>query len=431
MVARILNQPSDPAAVPDSPSGSLSFDAPLGPVFGLIERALEERRQQGLYRADRVSRVSPLTDHSTNDYLAMSSHPEVIAAGSNAAARWGAGSRSSRLLGLSHDLNQAIEETARGWIPVDWAATFLQSGFSANLAVFDALVKTLTREGSTVDVIIDHEAHSSLFAGVRQRERSWKVLPFRHGDWAHLDRRLAGSTAAVRIVVVEALHSMNGTFADAERLGALCRQYSGTFLFVDEAHTFGLVDGMFWSFCDGIRQHLDGVLIGVMGGCGKAVGVSGGLLVTPHLLREACFQFSRPLIYSTSASPFVLGAVLKSLHILSGPEGVDRRRELQSILSEFESLIQNLGRQKESWDVHLGQCRPTSIRAPLAVIRHRDDPGHAQRLAALFSESGRFVPYIRPPTVPRGTERLRVSFSLQHNVESFVGLFSHCIAVSR
>lgn len=400
---------------------------PTDAVCALITAAVDERRSKGLFRADARTWVDQQTDFSTNDYLAMSSHKSVIESGCDAARRVGAGSRSSRLLGLSHDLSQALEEVVRPQIPAGWAATFVQSGFAANLAFFDAAIKTLCRFGNSVDVIIDHEAHASLFAGVRQRGLLWKVFPFRHGDWDHLAERLGQSSACMRIIVVESLHSMNGTFADARRLGALCRRFSNTFLYVDEAHSMGLVNGLYWSFSPEVWTHLEGYLLGAMGGCGKAVGVSGGLLVTPQPLREAFFQFSRPLIYSTAPVPFTLGAVTKSLQILSGPEGEERRVVLQRKLEQALAAAQELKGNMGDWEFRSGACGVTRARAPLLSLQRRADPWLARDLSCYFDREGLRVPLIRPPTVPRGGERLRISVTVRNDVSMLLSSFSQFI----
>lgn len=398
--------------------------SPLDPVCALINEALDDRKSKGLFRTDPPPWADLQADFSTNDYLAMSSHRGVIDAGREAAIRLGAGSRSARLLGLSHDLSQELEEVVRPQIPVGWSASYVQSGFAANLAFFDAVFKILAHRGNTVDVVIDHEAHASLFAGVRQKGLSWKVFPFRHGNWDHLALRLEQSVAHIRIIVVESLHSMNGTFADARRLGALCRRFPNTFLYVDEAHSMGLVGGLYWSFCSEIWRHLEGFVLGAMGGCGKAVGVSGGLLVTPQPLREALFQFSRPLIYSTSPTPFVLGAVKRSLQILSGPEGEDRRQILQAKVGQALAAAQDLEGVMGEWELRSGMCSVMETRAPLLCLRHRVEPWFANGLAAYFLRGGVRVPFIRPPTVPRGGEKLRISLSVRHDVSKLLATFA-------
>lgn len=378
-------------------------------AFDLTAR-LAERRAADLYR-HRPLLQSPqgpevvvdgqaLLAFCSNDYLGLANHPEVIAAWRAGAERWGVGGGASHLvIGHStphHQLEEALAElTGRP------RALLFSTGYMANLGALTALVG----QGDTV--LQDRLNHASLLdGGLLSGARFSRYL---HNDAASLQSRLDKAVGNT-LVVTDGVFSMDGDLADLPALAAAA-QARDAWLMVDDAHGLGTLGrnggGIVEHFGLGIDQVP--VLIGTLG---KACGTAGAFVAGSEELIEALVQFARPYIYTTSQPPALACATLKSLELLRREHW--RREHLAALIRQFREGAQALG--LELMDSQ------TPIQ-PIII----GDSARAMRLSRLLRERGLLVTAIRPPTVPAGSARLRVTLSAAHS-EAQVQLLLNALA---
>ena len=378
-------------------------------AFDLAAR-LAERRAADLYRhrpllqspqgPEVVVDGQPLLAFCSNDYLGLANHPEVIAAWRAGAERWGVGGGASHLvIGHStphHQLEEALAElTGRP------RALLFSTGYMANLGALTALVG----QGDTV--LQDRLNHASLLdGGLLSGARFSRYL---HNDAASLQSRLEKAVGNT-LVVTDGVFSMDGDLADLPALAAAA-QARDAWLMVDDAHGLGTLgrNG------GGIVEHFDlgidqvPVLIGTLG---KACGTAGAFVAGSEELIETLVQFARPYIYTTSQPPALACATLKSLELLRREHW--RREHLAALIRQFREGAQALG--LELMDSQ------TPIQ-PIII----GDSARAMHLSRLLRERGLLVTAIRPPTVPAGSARLRVTLSAAHS-EAQVQLLLNALA---
>jgi 8-amino-7-oxononanoate synthase len=332
----------------------------------------------------------PLVAFCSNDYLGLASHPEVIRALQDGAARWGVGGGASHLvIGHStphHELEEALAEfTGRP------RALLFSTGYMANLAAVTALVG----QGDTV--LEDRLNHASLLdAGLLSGARFSRYL---HNDAASLAARLDKATGNT-LVVTDGVFSMDGDLAELPALCAAARD-KGAWLMVDDAHGFGPLGAHGGGIVEHFGLGLDEVPV-LVGTLGKAFGTAGAFVAGSEALIETLIQFARPYIYTTSQPPAVACATLKSLELLR-TEGW-RRKHLNRLIARFRAGAAELGLTLMD--------SPTPIQ-PLLI----GDSARAMEFSRLLRERGLLVGAIRPPTVPAGTARLRVTLSAAHSEE--------------
>ena len=340
-------------------------------------RTLNER---GLLRTPR----SPSgLDLSSNDYLALSSHPAVKASMIAAVQRGGCGSTGSRLLGGHREAFDAVERSFATFKGTD-RALYFSSGYLANLAV-------LTAFAEPGDVVLsDRLNHASLRDGIRLSLAKRVVFP--HNDAAALARRIDGaSTQGQVFVVTESLFSMDGDRSPLAVYADICRK-TGALLIVDEAHAVGIRGPHGSGLIEETEIGKD-VLVSI-NSAGKALGVAGAFVAGPAWAIEHLAQQARPFLFSTAAPPAVADAIQASLTIIANePERRSQLRRRAVVLRERlgEAAIPTPGGDTPIIPVMIG--------------------GNQQAVAvadALHAE-GFDVRAIRPPTVPPGTARLRVS----------------------
>ncbi|WP_339515584.1 8-amino-7-oxononanoate synthase [Pseudomonas sp. RL_15y_Pfl2_60] len=365
--------------------------------FDLASR-LAERRAAQLYR-QRPLLESPqgpqvvvdgreLLAFCSNDYLGLANHPQVIEAWQAGAARWGVGGGASHLvIGHStphHQLEEALAEfTGRP------RALLFTTGYMANLGAVTALVG----QGDTV--LEDRLNHASLLdAGLLSNARFSRFL---HNDASSLAGRL-GKAVGNALVVTDGVFSMDGDQAD---LPALCAEAKkrNAWVMVDDAHGFGPLGATGGGIVEQQGLGIDDVQV-LVGTLGKAFGTSGAFVAGSEELIEALVQFARPYIYTTSQPPALACATLKSLELLRSEHW--RREHLNALIKQFRDGAQALGLQL--------MTSSTPIQ-PIVI----GDSGRAMRLSQLLRERGILVTAIRPPTVPAGSARLRVTLSAAHS----------------
>ncbi len=349
------------------------------------ERALDALARRGRHR---VLMAAAGADFASNDYLGLASAPELRDAARAALARdvpIGAGG--SRLLRGNHREHEALEAEAAAFFGAE-SALFLGGGFVANVALFS----TLPQRGDLIvhDKLIHASVHDGLRASKAERAEA------RHNeaqsfDDAISDWRAAGGTGTPWIAV-ESLYSMDGDRAPLDELMQITDRHDGI-LVIDEAHATGVFgpDGR------GLGAHLEGrPNVVSLHTCGKALGVMGGLILGPQVLRDYLVNRCRPFIYATAPSPLV-AAIVRAALLICRFDAARRAR--------LDKLVAYAGRELEA---RCGIAPSGSQIQP--VILGADD--RAVRLAAAMQARGFDIRAVRPPTVAEGTARLRLSLTL-------------------
>ncbi len=323
----------------------------------------------------------------SNDYLGLAADPRLIAAAREGAARYGVGAGASHLI-LGHSTaHHALEDSLARFVRLPRALLF-STGYMANLGIVTALA------GRGDAVFADKLNHASLNDAALLARAEFKRYP--HGDLAALERFLAVSKARRKLVVSDAVFSMDGDFAPVLELLKVCERHDA-WLVLDDAHGFGVLGAR----GGGVLQHFGvaSTRIIYMATLGKAAGVFGAFVAGEPDLVETLIQRARPYIYTTAAPPLLAHTLLASLEIIAAESW--RRERLAQLIAQLRQELGGL------------QWRLTSSATPIQplVIGANED---AMKISALLAARGLLVPAIRPPTVPPGTARLRISLSAAH-----------------
>ena len=373
-------------------------------LSALEQRGLRRRRQivEEAHGPEVVVDGRELLAFCSNDYLGLAQHPALIAAVQQAALRYGVGSGASALISGHAALHEQLEERLAAFVGMPRALHFA-TGYMANLA----LLQTLARRGDA----IFHDAlnHASLIDGLRLSRA--EAIEYPHCDVAALAASLAASTARNKFVVTDAVFSMDGDIAPLPELLKLCEAHDA-WLIVDDAHGFGVLGRQ----GRGSLSHFDlnSPRIVYMGTLGKAAGVAGAFVAASAEVIDWLIQRARTYIYTTATPPLLAAAVLASVDVIEHDEA--RRTHLQSLISQLREGLRGL-----PWTLLSSQ---TAIQ-PLIVGESKS----ALELSAQLREAGIWVPAIRPPTVPMGTARLRISLSAAHTeaqVQRLVAALQRC-----
>ena len=344
-----------------------------------------------------------LWDFSSNDYLALSEHPEIIKKSRLYLEKLGAGAGAARLMSGDLALNHKLElEVAR--LKNQHAALIFGSGYMANTGIIPALV------GRGDRIFSDRLNHASIYDGCRLSGA--KLFRFRHNDLNHLEDLLAKNRGAANaLIVVESLYSMDGDRCPLRDLVFLKNRYSCLFM-VDEAHATGVFGENGGGIIeeDGVSQEVDIA----MGTFGKALGSYGAYAAGSEDMIQYLINRTRSFIFSTALPPAVLAASLASLEIIRSTPVL--RTELHGKVSLFKQCLQDGGFAQD-----LG---PSQI-VPIQIGESAD----ALRIALLLREKGIFVTAVRPPTVPKGTARLRFSVTRHHTPDTLRRTAEHLLAI--
>jgi 8-amino-7-oxononanoate synthase len=366
--------------------------------FADLSAELAELDARGLTRYRRVlespqsARVvvdgRELVAFCSNDYLGLASDPRLIAAAREGAERYGVGAGASHLI-LGHAVaHHALEEALAQFVRLPRALLF-STGYMANLGIVTALA------GREDAVFADRLNHASLNDAVLLSRARFKR--YAHGDLTMLERLLAASAARRKLVVSDAVFSMDGDIAPVPELLRLCERHDA-WLLLDDAHGFGVLGAA----GAGVLQHygMTSERIIYMATLGKAAGVFGAFAAGQADLIETLVQRARPYIYTTATPPLLAHVLLASLEIIAGETW---RREL---------LAQLIDRLKQGVAGLRWALMPSDTAIQPLVIGASDE---ALRVSAALAERGVLVPAIRPPTVPQGSARLRISLSAAHS----------------
>jgi 8-amino-7-oxononanoate synthase len=371
------------------------FDELGAGLKALQRRSLHRRRRIVAGPAGREVVVDGrrLLNFCSNDYLGLAADPRVTAAFIDAAGRWGVGSGASHLVTGHTVAHHALEEALADFTRRPRALVFA-SGYAANTGTINALV------GRADTVFEDRLNHASLIDGGRLSGAAFHW--YAHGDGADLAARLTdlGDAPGRRLIVTDGTFSMDGDCAAIGTLASLARDH-GAWLMVDDAHGFGVVGAGGCGVVDPARYGCDDVPV-LVGTLGKAFGTAGAFVAGSEALIETLVQRARPYIYSTALPAALAEATLASLQIARAEEW--RRQRLGEHVARFRAGAAALG---------LGLLPSATPIQPLVV----GDAARAVALSEALADHGVLVAAIRPPTVPAGTARLRVTFSAAHGAD--------------
>lgn len=346
-----------------------------------------------------------LINFASNDYLGLAAHPTLATALAEGAQRWGAGSGAAHLLSGHLTPHAELEAALADFTGFARALTF-SSGYLANLAV------TPTLAGRGAAVFADKLNHASLIDAMQlAKTQGAHVQRYPHADLTTLERLLADSTAQRKLIVTDSIFSMDGDLAPLPALLALARTYDA-FLIVDDAHGFGVLGPQGRGSLAHFALPADSRLI-LMGTLGKAAGVSGAFVAASAEVIETLICRARSYIFTTASPPAISCALLASLRLIE--QGDALRQSLFARIQQLRLGLQTLT-SASAWRL------PASLSAiqPLIV-----GPNEAcLQLANALMEKGFWVPAIRPPTVPQGSARLRISLSAAHTPADVDGLLA-------
>ena len=323
----------------------------------------------------------------SNDYLGLAAHPELIEAAREGAARYGVGAGASHLI-LGHGVaHHELEQRLAAFVGLPRALLF-GTGYMANLGVVTALM------GRGDAVFADRLNHASLNDAAPLSRAEFKRYP--HLDLAALEQLLSGSRARRKLIATDAVFSMDGDIAPVPELVALAERH-GAWLLLDDAHGFGVLGPQ----GRGVLAHFgaNSPRVIYMATLGKAAGVFGAFVAGEPEVLETLVQRARTYIYTTAAPPLLSHVLLKSLELIR--TGEQRREHLRGLgrLLRDRLLLKR-------WKL----AQSESAIQPLIIGGN----GEAVAASAALAHEGLLVPAIRPPTVPQGTARLRISLSAAH-----------------
>jgi 8-amino-7-oxononanoate synthase len=324
-----------------------------------------------------------LLNFSANDYLGLAGHPSLIHAAHSALDSAGFGAGASRLVVGNHREHDALEDALRRFHEADAVLCF-NSGYHANIGVLPALASR------GAHVFSDALNHASVIDGCRLSRARVTIYP--HCGLAELAAELAASGSPRKLIVTDAVFSMDGDIAPLAALRQLADDHNAM-LVVDEAHAVGALGPGGRGMCAAAAVVPD-LLVGTLG---KAFGSFGAYVCASEPVVELLRNSARSFVYTTGLPPAVAAASRAAVELLAGPVGRDARRRLMARIAELAEALGRVG-----------------ARSPIFPVIVGDDRA-AVRLTERLMTSGLYVQAIRPPTVPEGTARLRIAVSAAHS----------------
>jgi 8-amino-7-oxononanoate synthase len=376
-------------------------------LIASLERGLAAREAAGLTRTRRIvdgrDGVRFTVDgrarigFASNDYLGLAGHPDVVAAAQSAAARWGAGGGASHLVCGHFAPHAALESLLADFVrphPCPGAtALAFSSGYLANLAILTVLA------GRGDAVFADRLNHACLNDGALLSRAT--LVRYPHADVAALRARLAASEAPRKLIATDAVFSMDGDIAPLPELLALAEEFDA-WLVVDDAHGFGVLGDAAQPGRGSLAHFgLSSERIVYMGTLGKAAGVAGAFVAAHPAVIETLVQAARSYVFTTAAPPLLAAALEASIGIIRDDRA--RHEQLGALVARFRARVGPL-----PWRL-LPSSTPIQ---PLVVGAN----AAAVALADALWQRGFWVPAIRPPTVPAGTARLRITLTAAHTL---------------
>ena len=344
----------------------------------------------------------------SNDYLGLANHPDLIAALSEGAQRFGVGSGASHLISGHQTIHDALEEklaqTQALSIPKA-KALFFSTGYLANISAITALSNL---KSNASKIYSAHLNHASLIDGVRlaKGQNNATVFIFDHHNLVALEDELKQDFSQHKLIIIDGVFSMDGDLAPIGALLQLAERYDAL-LMVDDAHGFGVLGKHGYGILEDSGLCSERLIY--VGTLGKAAGLSGAFVCANELLIEWLIQKARPYIYSTASSPALAYALIRSLELIEGPIGQERRESLRSNTVLWKQFAQFTHWHLLDSDTAI---QPIMIGSNETVLQ----------LAKDLDLAGYWIPAIRPPTVPVGMSRLRMTLSAAHTHDEISAL---------
>jgi len=365
----------------------------------ILQAKLDQRHQQFLYRhrthvasgCDAVLQVDgkSLINFCSNDYLGLAGHPDIAAALKAGVDQYGTGSGASHLISGHSTAHQHLEEQLAAFTGRPRALLF-STGYMANLGVINALV-------NRHDLVLEDQLnHASLLDGGHLSRADYKR--YKHNNMQQLDYLLEQSTASRKLIVTDGVFSMDGDLALLPEMSAVAAQHSG-WLMVDDAHGVGVLGATGAGIVEQQGLTVEQVPI-LMGTLGKSFGTFGAFVAGSEALIETLIQFARTYIYTTALPPAIAAASSASLQLVRREHW--RREHLQQLIQRFRDGAQQLGLQL------------MDSQTPIQPLLINNDQLVMEVNQQLRSR-GFMVGAIRPPTVPAGSGRLRITLSASHS----------------
>lgn len=354
----------------------------------------------------------------SNDYLGLANHPDLVKALAQGAQQYGVGSGASHLISghsLAHELlEKQLASFQEKHIP-EARALFFSTGYLANLTAITALARLAPNDAASI-----YSAklnHASLIDGIRlaSAQTNAQVFLFEHTDLSSLQKLLKEDQNSFKLIVTDGVFSMDGDLAPVKELLKLAEQYDALLL-VDDAHGFGVLGKNGHGILE--QENIFSERIIYIGTLGKAAGVSGAFVCAQETFIEWLIQKGRPFIYSTATPPAIAHTLSKSLQIIEGVEGFSRRAQLNTLIRIWQDEM-----QFSQWE------KVSSCTAIQPVILGSN--ANALLAAKLLDEAGYWIPAIRPPTVPQGSARLRITLSANHSEADLRQLISTLKAIEQ
>ena len=369
-------------------------------MLNSLKLELEQRKANGLLRQRRlldspqaehiVANQKPYLSFCSNDYLGLANRPELIAAMQQAAGDSGVGSGASNLITGHHRYHDTLEKQLASFVEMP-AALLFSTGYMANIGVLGAL----TGRGDAI--FADKLNHACLNDGGYFSYADFQRYP--HNDVAALEKLLQASSAKHKLIAADAVFSMDGDIAPIPEYLALCEKYDA-YLYLDDAHGFGVLG----EHGQGSLNHfkIKSPRIIVMATLGKAAGVAGAFVAGEQVVIDYLIQKAKSYVYSTPAPPALSATLSASVKLIE--QGDDLRANLNALIAYLKANL-----KLKKWKLLESD---TAIQ-PLVI------GGNEESLAVsdYLQTHGILVPAIRPPTVPAGTARLRISLSAGHTLD--------------
>ena len=347
----------------------------------------------------------------SNDYLGLANHPEIANAWSEGAQKYGVGSGASHLISGHSIAHELLEKRLAAFqshhIPKP-RTLFFSTGYLANLTAITGLVR-LASPGNA-SIYSAKLNHASLIDGVRlaSAQTNAVVTLFDHTQLDSLIEAIKKDARPFKLIVTDGVFSMDGDLAPIKELLAIAEQYDAL-LMVDDAHGFGVLGKQGHGILE--QKNICSDRIIYIGTLGKAAGVSGAFICAQDSFIEWLIQKGRPYLYSTATPPAIAHALLKSLEIIETDEGKQRRTHLDKLIDIW---------QKE---MHFSAWKKISSSTPIQPLILGSN-ANALLAAQLLDDAGYWIPAIRPPTVPAGSARLRITFSANHSEDDLRALIN-------
>ena len=371
----------------------------MNSMDAILQAQLDQRHKQFLYRhrtnvasgCDSVLQVEgkSLVNFCSNDYLGLAGHPDIAAALKSAIDQYGTGSGASHLISGHSTAHQQLEEQLAEFTGRPRALLF-STGYMANMGVINALV------GRHDLVLEDQLNHASLLDGGHLSRADYKR--YKHNNMQQLDYLLEQSTASRKLIVTDGVFSMDGDLAPLPEMSTLAAQHSG-WLMVDDAHGMGVLGATGGGIVEQQGLTVEQVPV-LMGTLGKSFGTFGAFIAGSEALIETLIQFARTYIYTTALPPAIACASSASLQIVHREHW--RREHLQSLIQRFRAGAEQLGLQL------------MDSQTPIQPVLINNDQ-RVMEINQQLRSKGFMVGAIRPPTVPAGSGRLRITLSANHS----------------